>query len=80
MYWSYDYSKNPLKLFLWINKIIKKNSFFIFTHRVDLLKKQNFEKIFKKLSKKWKVVYLSRPILYLPKNKEFKDKIKTVVI
>ena len=73
---SMTYCKNFDKLFLNINNNIKENGFFIFTHRVDLWEKQNFSNILKKLNNSLKIIKISRPINYLPLNKDFKNKIK----
>ena len=74
------YSKDPERLIGNVKKIINKNGFFVFTHRLDLWKKQNFINILKKISKSWKVVSVSNPILYLPKNIDFSDKIKIKIV
>ena len=74
------YSKDPERLIGNVKKIINKNGFFVFTHRLDLWKKQNFINILKKISKSWKVVSASNPILYLPKNIDFSDKIKIKIV
>ena len=74
------YSKDPERLILNIEKITKRKGFFVFTHRLDLWKKQNFINILEKISKSWKVVSISNPILYLPKNSDFLDKIKIKIV
>ena len=56
--------------------LTKPKGFFIFSHRDDLWKKQNYQKLLASLSNKWKIKFISKPILYLPKNREFTDKIK----
>ena len=73
------YTKDPKKLLLKVYKKTKVGRFFIFTHRVDLWKKQKFSKLLLDLSTKWKVVVVSRPILYLPNNPDFNKKIKIKV-
>ena len=73
---SLTYNSNPQKLLLKVSNITKKSGFFIFSHRVDLWQKQNFDKILSDLSNKWQNIYISRKLLYLPKNKEFNNKIK----
>ena len=77
---SMTYCKNFDKLFLNINNNIKENGFFIFTHRVDLWEKQNFSNILKKLNNSLKIIKISRPINYLPLNKDFKNKIKIRIV
>ena len=59
-----------------IHNIINPKGYFIFSHRVDLWKKQNYSDLLIDLSTKWKLIFLSRPILYLPRNSEFTNKIK----
>ena len=73
---SLTYNNNPQKLLLKVNNITKKSGFFIFSHRVDLWQKQNFDKILSDLSNKWQNIFISRKLLYLPKNKDFNNKIK----
>ena len=73
---SLTYNTNPQKLLLKVSNITKKSGFFIFSHRVDLWQKQNFDKILSDLSNKWQNIYISRKLLYLPKNKDFNNKIK----
>mgnify|MGYP001384790870 CR=1 FL=1 len=70
------YTKNPRKLILKVHDLTKPKGFFIFSHRDDLWKKQNYQKLLASLSNKWKIKFISKPILYLPKNREFTDKIK----
>jgi predicted TPR repeat methyltransferase len=70
------YTKNPKKLILQINKITKTKGYFIFTHRVDLWKKENYSSLLKDLSNKWESIYISKPILYLPKHSDFNNKVK----
>ena len=73
---SLTYNNNPQKLLLKVSNITKKSGFFIFSHRVDLWQKQNFDKILSVLSNKWQNIFISRKLLYLPKNKDFNNKIK----
>ena len=70
------YTKDPKTLLINILKLTKKNGFFIFSHRTDLWEKQNYTKLLFDLKKKWEKVKISRPLLYLPKNPDFKKKIK----
>jgi len=70
------YCQNPSKLLDEVINLIQKNGFFLFTHREDLWKKNNFTKLIKSKSKSWKKIYISQGIKYLPKNKEFSNKIK----
>ena len=70
------YTKDPKILLKNIYKLTKKNGFFIFSHRTDLWEKQNYTKLLLDFHKKWKTIKISRPLLYLPKNPDFKKKIK----
>ena len=74
------YTKKPKKLILNVHKLTNFKGFFIFTHRIDLWKKQNYPKLLDSLSKKWNPIFVSRPILYLPQNKFFKDSIKIKIV
>ena len=77
---SMTYCKNFDKLFSNINKNIKNNGFVLFTHRVDLWKKQDFFNILKKHQKTFKITKISRPLNYLPMHKDFKNKIKIKIV
>lgn len=70
------YTKNPKKLFRNISNITQKGGYFIFTHRVDLWQNQNYSELLIDISEIWKSIFVSRPILYLPKHPDFKDNIK----
>ena len=74
------YTKKPKKLILNVHKLTNFRGFFIFTHRIDLWKNQNYPKLLDSLSKKWNIIFISRPILYLPQNKFFKDLIKIKIV
>ena len=77
---SMTYCKNFKKLFTNINKNIKKKGFVLFTHRVDLWKQQDFFNILKTYQKTFKITKISRPLNYLPLNKDFKNKIKIKIV
>jgi len=62
-----------------VSSYLKKKGFFIFTQRVDLWKKFNFDKILKNNSE-FDLVYKSRPLNYLPQNKDFKSKVKIRIV
>tara|TARA_B100001559_G_C16383588_1_gene567727 strand:+ start:357 stop:980 length:624 start_codon:yes stop_codon:yes gene_type:complete len=70
------YCKNFDKLFININYYLYKKGYFLFSHRTDLWKKQEFDKILKKINLKLKIISISRPYNYLPLNTNFKNKIK----
>ena len=77
---SMTYCKNFKKLFANINKNIKKKGFVLFTHRVDLWKQQDFFNILTTYQKTFKITKISRPLNYLPLNKDFKNKIKIKIV
>ena len=77
---SMTYCKNFDKLFANINKNIKNNGFLLFTHRIDLWQQQDFLSILKKHLKSLKIIKISRPLNYLPLNKDFKNKIKIKIV
>ena len=77
---SMTYCKKPKKLLSLIFDYLKKNGIFIFTHRIDLWEKQNFDSIIDSFQKSLKIVYKSRPLNYLPKNVSFTNKIKIQII
>ncbi len=70
------YCKNFHKLFSNIKYYLTKNGYFIFSHRIDLWEKQNFDKILINYKKDFKIEYVSKPNNYLPLNKDFADKVK----
>ena len=74
------YCKNFDKLFVNINKNIKQKGFVLFTHRIDLWQQQYFLSILKKHQKSLKIIKISRPLNYLPLNKDFKNKIKIKIV
>ena len=77
---SMTYCKNFDKLFDNVNKNIKEKGFVLFTHRIDLWEKQDFVSILKKYQKTLKIIKISRPLNYLPLNKDFESKIKIKIV
>ena len=77
---SMTYCKNFDKLFVNINKNIKQKGFVLFTHRIDLWQKQDFLSILNKHQKSLKIIKISKPLNYLPLNKDFKNKIKIKIV
>ena len=77
---SMTYCKNLNKLFANVKFYLVKNGHFIFSHRTDLWKSQNFDFLLSNLSKNFKIKYVSRPCNYLPSNKDFKNKIKIRIV
>ena len=70
------YCRSYSKLFSNIKYYLSKNGHFIFSHRIDLWEKQNFDNILHKYKDDLKIKFISRPQNYLPLNKDFKNKIK----
>ena len=73
---SMTYCKKPKTLFSLIFNYLKKDGIFIFTHRVDLWEKQNFDLIVNNFNKSFHLAHKSRPLHYLPQNSSFSNKIK----
>ena len=73
---SMTYCKKPKTLFSLIFNYLKKDGIFIFSHRIDLWKKQNFYLLVNNFSNSFHLVYKSRPLNYLPQNSSFSNKIK----
>ena len=76
---SMTYCKDPKSLFFEIWHILKKDGYFLFSHRNDLWKKQKFTKLIISKNDLWKKIYISNPIDYLPYNKDFGEKIKVKI-
>ena len=74
------YCKNFNKLFSNIKYYLNKKGYLIFSHRVDLWENQEFSNILAIISKDFKVKFISRPIPYLPMNKDFSDNIKVKLV
>ena len=74
------YCRNFNKLFSNINYYLSKNGHFIFSHRIDLWEKQNFNNILNKYKADLKTKFISRPQNYLPLNRDFKNKIKIRIV
>jgi predicted TPR repeat methyltransferase len=77
---SMTYCKKPKKLFLLIKNYLKKNGIFIFSHRIDLWKKQKFDTVLSNFNQSFKLIYKSRPLSYLPKNSSFSNQIKIRIV
>ena len=73
---SMTYCKKPKTLFSLIFNYLKKDGIFIFTHRIDLWEKQNFDLIINNFNKSFHLTHKSRPLHYLPQNSSFSNKIK----
>lgn len=77
---SMTYCKKPKLLFSLVNKYLKKKGIFIFTHRIDLWQKQNFDELINEFKNFFVVEHRSRPLNYLPLNSDFSDQVKIRII
>ena len=73
------YCYNHQSLFKLVSYYLSKNGYFIFTHRVDLWRELKFDNILEKLTD-FDSIYISRPLNYLPKNKDFGSDIKIRIV
>ena len=73
------YCKNHQSLFKMVYYYLAKNGYFIFTHRVDLWKELKFDSVLEKLTD-FNSIYISRPLNYLPNNKDFGSDIKIRIV
>lgn len=73
------YCSNHNLLFKLVNSYLIKDGLFIFTQRIDLWDKLKFEDTINNLGN-FKKIYKSRPINYLPKNKDFGQDIKIRIV
>ena len=73
------YCENHQSLFNLVSYYLDKKGYFIFTQREDLWKDLNFENILKSRSD-FGLIYKSRPLNYLPKNKDFSSNIKIRIV
>ena len=73
---SMTYCKNPKLLFQLVSDYLKKNGIFIFTHRIDLWERQDFDGLILNFKEKYNLRLKSRPLNYLPNNSAFSDHIK----
>ena len=77
---SMTYCQKPKILFSLVNKYLKKNGTFIFTHRIDLWQKHNFDNLIYEFNKFFVVEHRSRPLNYLPQNSDFSNQVKIRII
>ena len=73
------YCENHQLLFKLVSHYLTKNGYFVFTHRVDLWKDLKFDHVLKSLIN-FELVYKSRSLNYLPKNKDFGSDIKIRIV
>jgi len=74
------YCTNYQLLFKHVYNYLKNKGYFIFTHRIDIWEKFKFDEFLKLNEDKFEVIYKSKPLNYLPKNKDFGTKIKIKLI
>ena len=73
------YCDNYQLLFKLVSYYLSKNGYLIFTHRVDLWRELKFDNILEKLTD-FDSIYISRPLNYLPNNKDFGSDIKIRIV
>ena len=73
------YCENHQSLFNLVSYYLVKKGYFIFTQREDLWKDLNFDNILKSRSD-FNLIYKSRSLNYLPKNKDFGSNIKIRIV
>ena len=74
------YCTNYELLFKHVYKYLKNKGYFIFTHRVDVWERFNFDKFLKLIEDKFEITYKTKPLNYLPKNKDFGTKVKIRIV
>ena len=73
------YCDNHQSLFKLVSYYLSKKGYFIFTHRVDLWQELKFNNVLEKL-KDFDTLNITRPLNYLPKNKDFGSDIKIRIV
>ena len=73
------YCENHQSLFNLVSYYLDTKGYFIFTQREDLWKDLNFDNVLKSRSD-FGLIYKSRPLNYLPKNKDFGSNIKIRIV
>ena len=74
------YCKNYQLLFELVYNYLKNRGYFIFTHRIDIWEKLNFDDLLKFNENKFEIIYISKPLKYLPENKDFGNKVKIRIV
>ena len=74
------YCANYQLLFKRVYNYLKNKGYFIFTHRVDIWRKFNFDEFLKLNDDKFEIIYKSKPVNYLPNNKDFGTKVKIRIV
>ncbi len=73
------YCRNHQLLFKLVSYYLAKNGYFIFTQRSDLWRQLKFDNILSSLVD-FDKIYISRPLNYLPNNKDFGSDIKIRIV
>ena len=73
------YCENHQLLFKLVSYYLTKNGYFIFTQRLDIWREIKFNNILSSLVD-FDKIYVSRPLNYLPKNKDFGSNIKIRIV
>ena len=74
------YCSNYQLLFNHVYNYLKNKGCFIFTHRVDIWESLNFDKFLKLNEDKFEITYKTQPLNYLPKNKDFGNKVRIRIV
>ena len=74
------YCSNYQLLFNHVFNYLTNKGYFIFTHRVDIWERFNFDKFLKLNENKFEIIYKTKPLNYLPKNKDFGTKVKIRIV
>jgi len=74
------YCSNYQLLFNHVFNYLKNKGYFIFTHRVDIWERLDFDKSLKLNEDKFEITHKTKPLNYLPKNKDFGTKVKIRII
>ena len=74
------YCSNYQLLFNHVFNYLTNKGYFIFTHRVDIWERFNFDNFLKLNEDKFGIIYKTKPLNYLPKNKDFGTKVKIRIV
>ena len=79
LFGAMTYCENHQLLFKLVSYYLTKNGYFIFTQRLDIWRELKFDIILNSLVY-FDKTYISRPLNYLPKNKDFGSDIKIRIV
>ena len=74
------YCSNYQLLFNHVFNYLTNKGYFIFTHRIDIWERLNFDKFLKLNEDKFEIIYKTKALNYLPRNKDFGTKVKIRII